>query len=137
MYIPPGPNKPTRRTIIHDGPDPIDVAVGARVRLMRLARGMTQQKLADASGVTFQQMQKYERGLNRVSASRLVHIANALDCPVSTFFGNIASAEAPLPSGDALRVALKLEKLPPGTREGLERVLDFALTASGSPSSAE
>jgi transcriptional regulator with XRE-family HTH domain len=67
--------------------DPIDIAVGARIRLLRKVRGMSQQALAEAAGVTFQQIQKYERGANRVSASMLARIAAALDTPVAEMFG--------------------------------------------------
>lgn len=74
--------------IFHDEPDPIDVAVGARIRLRRKQLGVSQSKLADAIGVTFQQVQKYERGANRVSASSLAKIAKALDAPVAAFFGH-------------------------------------------------
>ena len=61
--------------------DPIDIGVGARIRLLRKVRGLSQQALAEAAGVTFQQIQKYERGANRVSASMLARIAGALDTP--------------------------------------------------------
>ena len=67
--------------------DPVDVAVGARIRLLRKVRGLSQQALAEAAGVTFQQIQKYERGANRVSASMLSRIAATLDAPVSEMFG--------------------------------------------------
>ncbi len=67
--------------------DPIDIAVGARIRLLRKMRGLSQQALAEAAGVTFQQIQKYERGANRVSASMLSRIAGTLDAPVSEMFG--------------------------------------------------
>ncbi|WP_395670341.1 helix-turn-helix domain-containing protein [Phenylobacterium sp.] len=72
--------------------DPIDIAVGARIRLLRKVRGMSQQALAEAAGVTFQQIQKYERGANRVSASMLSRIAAALDAPVAEMFGEGAAA---------------------------------------------
>ncbi len=76
--------------------DPIDIAVGARIRLLRKVRGLSQQALAEAAGVTFQQIQKYERGANRVSASMLSRIATTLQTPVSEMFGenNPASASA-------------------------------------------
>ncbi len=67
--------------------DPIDVALGARMRIIRLMRGFSQQHLAQAAGVTFQQIQKYERGGNRVSASMLTRIASCLGVPVSELFG--------------------------------------------------
>ncbi len=61
-----------------DGPDPIDIAVGLRLRELRKARGMSQEALGKALGITFQQIQKYERGSNRISASMLVKAARAL-----------------------------------------------------------
>lgn len=70
------------------GYDPIDVAVGAKIRLRRKQLGISQNALANAIGVTFQQVQKYERGANRVSASALVRVAKALDMPVAALFDN-------------------------------------------------
>lgn len=67
-------------------PNPIDVHVGSRVRLRRTLLGMSQEKLGDAIGLTFQQVQKYERGANRVGASRLYDLSRVLDVPVSYFF---------------------------------------------------
>jgi transcriptional regulator with XRE-family HTH domain len=72
--------------------DPIDIAVGARIRLLRKVRGLSQQALAEAAGVTFQQIQKYERGANRVSASMLSRIATTLQAPVSEMFGEVNPA---------------------------------------------
>lgn len=71
--------------------DPVDVAVGARIRLLRKIRGLSQQALAEAAGVTFQQIQKYERGANRVSASMLTRIAKTLNVPVAEMFGENAA----------------------------------------------
>jgi transcriptional regulator with XRE-family HTH domain len=68
-----------RRTVLIDGPHPVDVAVGARIRTIRKSRGLSQSGLGSALGLTFQQVQKYERGANRVSASKLVEIARKLD----------------------------------------------------------
>ncbi len=68
---------------------PVDVHVGKRVRHRRWMVGMTQQQLAEQVGIKFQQIQKYETGMNRVSASRLWDIADALDVPVSFFFEGI------------------------------------------------
>ena len=68
------------------GRDPIDVDVAKRVRALRLQRGLSQNELSDALGVTFQQFQKYERGANRISAARLFRIAKVLDVPVTFFF---------------------------------------------------
>lgn len=67
-------------------PDPVDIHVGGRVRLRRTLLSMSQEKLASALGITFQQVQKYENGTNRVGASRLFHIAKVLKVPVSFFF---------------------------------------------------
>ncbi|MDH5798348.1 MAG: helix-turn-helix domain-containing protein [Paracoccaceae bacterium] len=68
---------------------PVDVHVGKRVRHRRWMVGMTQQQLAEKVGIKFQQIQKYETGMNRISASRLWDIADALDVPVSFFFEGI------------------------------------------------
>jgi len=67
-------------------PNPIDIHVGSRVRLRRMMLGMSQEKLGEQLGITFQQIQKYEKGTNRIGASRLQHIARVLNVPVSFFF---------------------------------------------------
>jgi len=67
-------------------PNAIDVLVGSRIRLFRMRRKLSQSALGKTLGVTFQQIQKYERGTNRVGASRLMALAEALDVPVSEFF---------------------------------------------------
>ena len=67
-------------------PNPTDKHVGARVRMRRMMLSMSQEKLGDALGLTFQQVQKYEKGTNRIGASRLQAIANILQVPVSFFF---------------------------------------------------
>lgn len=72
---------------------PVDVHVGKRIRHRRWMIGTTQQQLAEKVGIKFQQIQKYETGMNRVSASRLWDIAHALDVPVSFFFEGLASGE--------------------------------------------
>jgi transcriptional regulator with XRE-family HTH domain len=79
-------------------PNPIDVHVGARIRLRRTLLGISQVALAEALGLTFQQVQKYEKGVNRVSSSRLVDIANALDTSIPYFFEEmsaVVSAQTP------------------------------------------
>lgn len=70
-------------------PRPVDVHVGARVRLRRTLMGMSQEKLGEAVGLTFQQIQKYERGANRVGASRLFQLSRILDVPISFFFDDM------------------------------------------------
>ena len=67
--------------------DSVDVEVGQRIRIQRLQSRLSQTSLAEQLGVTFQQVQKYEKGVNRVGAGRLTKIANVLGIPVSTFFG--------------------------------------------------
>jgi transcriptional regulator with XRE-family HTH domain len=70
-------------------PNPIDVHVGKRIRMRRLFLGMNQETLANALGLTFQQVQKYEGGANRVSASRLSAMSDILGVPISFFFGDL------------------------------------------------
>ena len=87
-------------------PNPVDKYVGSRVRMRRMMLGMSQEKLGDALGLTFQQVQKYEKGTNRIGASRLQQIANILQVPVSFFFeggpttssGRGEMSEAPSPA---------------------------------------
>ncbi len=78
-----------RRTGAKDGPHPIDVHVGSRVRLRRTLLGLNQTQLGERLGLTFQQIQKYERGVNRISASRLYQMSHILDVPVSYFFDDL------------------------------------------------
>ena len=75
-------------------PHPVDVHVGKRIRHRRWLVGMTQQQLAESVGIKFQQIQKYETGANRVSASRLWDIADALEVPVSFFFEGLQDTSA-------------------------------------------
>ena len=76
-------------------PSPIDVHVGARIRLRRTLLGMSQERLGEALGLTFQQVQKYERGANRVGASRLYDVSRALDVPISFFFDDMNDGPGP------------------------------------------
>ena len=84
-------------------PDPVDVEVGHRIRIERLSRGLSQTALANQLGVTFQQVQKYEKGVNRVGAGRLTKIAEVLGVPVGTFFGGqeILAGEGQAKDGEA------------------------------------
>ena len=82
---------------------PVDVHVGKRIRHRRWLVGMTQQQLAESVGIKFQQIQKYETGMNRVSASRLWDIAASLSVPVSFFFDGLSGEDAvaePVPNAD-------------------------------------
>ena len=98
-------------------PNPIDKHVGSRVRMRRMMLGMSQEKLGDALGLTFQQVQKYEKGSNRIGASRLQQISLILQVPISFFFEGAPS--------------------PPGTAEGFGEaaspayVTDFLATTDG------
>jgi len=75
-------------------PSPIDVHVGSRIRLRRTLLGMSQERLGEALGLTFQQVQKYERGVNRVGASRLFDLSRVLDVPISFFFDDLPDSLA-------------------------------------------
>ena len=76
-----------------EGPHPVDRHVGLRIRMRRKEMGVSQERLAEALGITFQQVQKYERGANRVSASKLWEIAAALKTPVAYFFDGLSAPE--------------------------------------------
>src|SRR3984893_344272 len=78
-----------RRTVIVDGPDPIDQHVGGQLRLRRAQTGMTQTELGAKVGLSFQAVQKYETGENRISASRLYQLARILEVPMSYFFDGL------------------------------------------------
>ena len=83
-----------RKNVAIDQPHPLDVALGGRIRLRRRELGMSQDQLARKIGITFQQVQKYEHGTNRVSFSRLVEIAEALKCSVSDIMGDLDQTKA-------------------------------------------
>ena len=105
--------------------DPVDIHVGGRVRLRRTLMGLSQEKLGEAVGLTFQQIQKYERGANRIGASRMFDLSKVLDVPVSFFFDDmseeIKKREAE-PTGFHEREQVELEKDPLTRRETLELV---------------
>jgi transcriptional regulator with XRE-family HTH domain len=82
------------KTMTKKAPNPIDKHVGSRVRMRRMMIGMSQEKLGEKLGITFQQIQKYEKGTNRIGASRLQQIATVMSVPVSFFFEG-----APVPEG--------------------------------------
>ena len=102
-------------------PDPIDLHVGARMRFRRMSVGMSQEALAARLGLTFQQVQKYEKAQNRIGSSRLFRIAQALDVSVSFFFEGLDDH----PSGESdAEIAKPLEFV--GTPEGLQLNLAFS-----------
>ena len=84
------PGRPRMET-----PNPIDVRVGARLRLRRNMLGLSQEKLGEMIGLTFQQVQKYERGANRIGASRLHELSRVLDVPMAFFFDDTDPVRAP------------------------------------------
>ena len=96
------------------GPNPIDRHVGLRIRLRRKALGISQERLAESIGLTFQQVQKYERAANRVSASKLWEMSRALSTSISYFYEGL---------GDAAE--------PPGANVPRESMQDFLLTPEG------
>ena len=102
--------------IVRKAPNPIDKHVGSRVRMRRMMLGMSQTTLANGLGLTFQQVQKYEKGTNRMGASRLQHISHILQIPVPFFFED-APHVAGQPKGEAPSPAYVSEFL--ATRDGL------------------
>lgn len=105
-------------------PNPVDVHVGGRVRLRRTLLGLSQEKLGEAVGLTFQQIQKYERGANRIGSSRLYELSRILDVPVSFFFDDMPD-DIKTPEGRMARSRRgydSLESDPLARRETLELV---------------
>ena len=105
---------------------PVDTHVGGRIRLRRRMLGITQQQLGATLGVTFQQLQKYEMGANRVSASRLWEIARALDVPVAFFFEGLDRSGGAAPDAtdlladpEAMTLARKFHAIPEPQRRRL------------------
>jgi transcriptional regulator with XRE-family HTH domain len=80
-------------------PNPVDIHVGKRLRLRRTLLGMSQERLGEAIGLTFQQVQKYERGVNRIGASRVFELSRVLDVPVSYFFEGLPDRGKPAEGG--------------------------------------
>jgi len=103
--------------------DPLDVHVGSRIRLRRQLLGLSQERLGDALGLTFQQVQKYERGANRVSASRLFDMAHILLTPISYFFDEMP-ADLTLPAGEAGQPDSSTKSVM-GNRMTLDLIRDF------------
>ncbi len=110
------------------GPSPVDMHVGARIRMRRKVLGYSQQTLANALGLTFQQVQKYERGTNRVSASKLHQIGQFLGVPVAYFFEGLPQPPtvAEGVAGDAVDREVQAFV---ATSQGLELVVGFARIA--------
>ena len=103
-------------------PNPVDVHVGRRVRLRRTLLGMSQEMLGNALRLTFQQVQKYERGVNRIGSSRLYHLSQILDVPVSYFFDEMPDLGKGAAPGLSEAPSAPYEKDPMARRETLELV---------------
>lgn len=99
-------------------PNPIDIHVGSRVRLRRMMLGMSQEKLGESLGITFQQIQKYEKGTNRIGASRLQAIARVLSVPVSFFFEDAPGAPGPAGMAEPEQTSFVVDFL--STSEGIQ-----------------
>lgn len=117
-------------------PTVIDQTVGARIRLRRNEVGMSQEKLAAHLGLTYQQVQKYEKGVNRVGASRMVAIAKALGCSTSYFYEDVSGIPTPgttthgeaiqrvLQDKQGLRMVLAFDRLDPRHRDAIIDIVD-------------
>ena len=105
--------------------NPVDMHVGSRVRMRRMMLGISQKKLADALGLSFQQVQKYEKGSNRIGASRLEHISRFLQAPVAFFFEGAPDASAVATSEEDTR-SLALMNDFVSSPEALRLVQSFA-----------
>lgn len=129
-------------------PNPVDLHVGARIRMRRRILGVSQERLAEDLGLTFQQVQKYERGANRVSASKLYEIAKSLQSPVDYFFegledtarGGMAEREAPfvhdlLMTSEGLELAALFPKI--GRQRVRRRILELVRSMAAEDAAAE
>lgn len=115
-------------------PKAVDILVGRNIRMIRVMRGLSQEKLGEALGVTFQQVQKYEKGSNRVSASTLVGISAALCCNVSDLFSgtdqpNVSPVAQPTHTNEAMRVAGDFDKLSPRVKRAVARFVTSLIGA--------
>lgn len=120
------PRKSSGRMASKGFPNPIDVHVGHRIRQRRTLLGFSQEKLGEAIGLTFQQVQKYERGANRVSSSRLFDLSRILDVPISFFFEEMPGDIQRKSPANLMNVsepeAIEYEPDPMARRETLEFV---------------
>jgi transcriptional regulator with XRE-family HTH domain len=112
---------------LESGPNPIDRHVGLRIRMRRKELGVSQEKLAESIGLTFQQVQKYERAANRVSASKLWEMARALNTQIGYFYEGLA--DNPQPRGDNMPKDTVQDFLM--TAEGIELAATFPKVAPG------
>jgi transcriptional regulator with XRE-family HTH domain len=109
---------------VKKAPNPIDRHVGSRVRMRRVLLGMSQEKLGEALGLTFQQVQKYEKGTNRIGASRLQQISRTLNVPPSFFFDGAPMQDGPAVENGAAQLAV-------AEPSSSTFVIDFIASAEG------
>ena len=117
--------KPSDRMASKGRPNPVDVHVGRRLRARRTILGISQEKLGEQLGLTFQQIQKYERGTNRVSSSRLFDLTRVLDVPIAYFFdemGDDVAAQSPGTLQGRVPDMIEVQLDPTARRETLELV---------------
>ena len=122
-------------TTTKKSPNPVDVHVGRRVRIRRVLAGMSQTALAEGLGLTFQQLQKYESGSNRISASRLWQISQILDVPIAWFFLGLGDDQEEDTEGlrskrDTLELVRNIGRCPPDVRKQLRGLVKIVPTAS-------
>jgi transcriptional regulator with XRE-family HTH domain len=114
--------------------DAVDVAVGKRIRVARIAKGISQTGLGDALGVSFQQVQKYEKGMNRVGASRLTRIASTLDVSISDLLAEPATPEGvlmfELDTPASRRMLIAFNRLDRAQRNALLRLAESMVRAA-------
>jgi len=120
-----------RRTVKDDGPHPVDVLVGRMARQRRILEGMSQTAVAEKLGLTFQQIQKYERGANRISASRLYELAQLFDVPVAYFYEGMEAGKGTPDEALSKRETLELVRAyykitDPAVRDSIRRLTQAA-----------
>ncbi len=129
-----------RRTVAKHGPHPVDVHVGGRVRMRRTMLGMSLMKLGDALAITYQQLQKNERGFNRIGASRLYQLSHVLDVPIEYFFEGLEDKTSGRSPDDVMvkRETLELVRAyyrirDPKVREAIRRMALAMAFGAGTP----
>ena len=124
-----------RRTVLRDGPDHVDIHVGKRVRERRVSLGMSQANLGEYLGLTFQQIQKYERGVNRISASRLWVLSHLFKVPVEWFFEGLEETSQKqndvMTRQETRQLARYYEACPPSIRNRLRALIRATANMSG------
>ena len=124
-----------RRVVSEDGPDPVDVHVGRRIRERRVSLGMSQVKLGEYFRLTFQQIQKYERGANRISASKLWALSHFFKVPVEWFFEGLGETSQKqndvMARPEARQLARYYLACPASTRKHLRALIRATADISG------